>query len=38
LEHRVSLSALFAAVAVLAVVMALLATRVVRAERQVAPT
>jgi MFS family permease len=38
LEHRISLSALFAAVAVLAVVMALLATRVVRAERQVAPT
>ena len=38
LEHRISLSALFAAVAVLAVAMALLATRVVRAERQVAPT
>ena len=37
LEHSISLSAIFAAVAVLAVAMALLATRVVRAERQVAP-
>ncbi len=38
LEHSISLSALFAAVAVVAGVMALLATRIVRAEHQVAPT
>jgi MFS family permease len=38
LEHTISLSVIFAAVAVLAAAMALVATRVVRAERQVALT
>jgi predicted MFS family arabinose efflux permease len=38
LEHSISLSVIFAGSAILAVAMALLAMRIVRAERQVAPT
>ena len=38
LEHSISLSVLFAAAAVIAVAMALLATRVVRAEHAAAST
>ncbi len=38
LEHSISLSVIFAAVAVVAGVMALVATRIVRAEGQVAST